>query len=680
MNAETMSSAPPVVRRPPLWRELAIGLLVFGFYLVVNALGGPDRRVVADRNALRLVDFEQWAHLDVERQLNDWLAPHHVLTVLANYEYAFTYIISAALLLSWLYVRLPDAYVRARNSFVLLNVLAITCFALFPLTPPRLLAESGFVDTVTQKGTAGSWGSPLVDHANQLAAMPSLHVAWALWVSVVLAWLARGPAVQVLSAIHVSVTVFVVVATANHYLVDAVAAVGFVWVSVAAIDWRHRRRAGRVPSADAFFLHVEGPKAPQHVGGMVVLEVSEGNAPSVERIRDLVREELGNLPRFRQRLDGSSRWRRPRWVDAEAVDWTWHVSEHDVAAETFDAGKDALRDVVGALAAEPLPRDRPLWRIVMVRGVGAGRSAMILLVHHCVADGIGTVVQALNLLRPHIELATSGASAGGAAKRATATVVGLGQLAADGRPASSLPAASSERRFGTAELELEAVRAIAKTHGARVTDLVLCLVATAFARVHPDLSHAAHDRLRVAVPLMVREPGSAAEGNVTAAVMIDLPTAAMGTVDRLAEIGRHSDRLRTPTRALASRFVMARGLAVLPEPCLRWFARTVYGPSYFQGIVSNMPGPAQRLSLADVAIDQVFPILPLAPGVPFALGALSWNGVLGVGLAGDPTVVDVDALATELGTVLRELTDTESGAEALEAGQVSLDRTMGLPT
>src|SRR4051794_4123872 len=67
----------------------------------------------------------------------------------------------------------------------------------------------------------GVVGSPLVDHAKTLAVMPSLHVGWALWVSVVLACVAGGVRLQALSGVHVLVTVFVIVATANHYLVDA---------------------------------------------------------------------------------------------------------------------------------------------------------------------------------------------------------------------------------------------------------------------------------------------------------------------------------------------------------------------------------------------------------------------------------------------------------------------------
>ena len=81
--------------RSPLWRETAIGLATFAVYILVAALVTPGRRDVAERNADAVLVFEQWAHIDFEKTLNRGLAPHPVLSVPANYEYAYTYILSA---------------------------------------------------------------------------------------------------------------------------------------------------------------------------------------------------------------------------------------------------------------------------------------------------------------------------------------------------------------------------------------------------------------------------------------------------------------------------------------------------------------------------------------------------------------------------------------------------------
>jgi hypothetical protein len=167
----------------------------------------------------------------------------------------------------------------------------------------------------------------------------------------------------------------------------------------------------------------------------------------------------------------------------------------------------------------------------------------------------------------------------------------------------------------------------------------------------------------VAVPLMVRQPASAAEGNLTAAVMIDVPLAASGAAELLADIRLRSARLHTGTRALASHFVMAQVLRLLPEPAVARFARTVYGGRFFHAIVSNMAGPDLAMTFAGVPIAQVFPILPPAPGVPLVAGVLSWDGVLGVGLSVDPAVLDAAAFAAELPRVLDELGTATAGID-----------------
>src|SRR4051812_8246677 len=150
---------------------------------------------------------------------------------------------------------------------------------------------------------------------------------------------------------------------------------------------RRRRRRARpqtplVPAADAFFLHVESMSAPQHVGGVVLLHTSQrpGGAPAREEVEARVRKRLPDLPRFRQRLATGGRWRRPRWQDAPELDWQWHVPFVDLAGSGgTPGGMTAFHRLVADLAATPLPRDRPLWRLVVVHGIEPGTSAVVLV-------------------------------------------------------------------------------------------------------------------------------------------------------------------------------------------------------------------------------------------------------------------------------------------------------------
>lgn len=646
---------------PPLWRELLGGLIVFAIYSVVAGLDWSGRAAAADAHGRAVFRLERALRLDLELSLNHWLVPHVALRTAANYEYAVTYVASALALLAWLYLRRPATYRWARSSFVLLNVLALACFALYPVTPPRLLPELGFVDTVRSGHTWGSWGSPMVEHANQLAAMPSLHIAWALWVSVVLACVSGARWLQVASGVHVLLTALVIMATANHYLLDAIGGGVLVWLTLALMgvfqDRPGRSGAARVPASDAFFLHVESPIAAQHVGGLVMIDESgEGYR---ERLRSLIEAHLDQLPRFRQRLSATSRWRRPRWVAHESLDWDYHVPEFDISdPDGRPGGLAGLHAFIAEHQSNPLPRDRPLWRFMVVRGVAADRCAAVLVVHHVVSDGIGTVAQVMRMLEPPMtELPLGSSARPGPVRSALAIALGLAQLATDGGARYRLPSGhSAARRFGTVDLPLDEVRAVSRRHGARVSDVLLSAVAGALRRVGRLGEENASPKLRVAVPLMVREPGSSAEGNLTAAVMMDVPLGPLAEPERLADVAGHSRRLRTGTRALASRFVMRTVGQILPPPVHAWFARTVYGTRFFQAIVSNMPGSNQPMRMAGSDMAAVYPILPLAPGAPLVVGALGWDGTLYVGISVDPALVaDADALGVAIRAVLDEL-------------------------
>jgi hypothetical protein len=109
-----------------------------------------------------------------------------------------------------------------------------------------MLGSNGFVDTVVTFHTWGSWGSSGVDSAsNQFAAMPSLHIGWSLWCAIVVARLARRRWVRVAAVIYPAATLFVIVGTANHFVLDAVGGVAAVGLGFAV----ERALSGRSPFA-----------------------------------------------------------------------------------------------------------------------------------------------------------------------------------------------------------------------------------------------------------------------------------------------------------------------------------------------------------------------------------------------------------------------------------------------
>ncbi len=642
------SSDTPV--RPDLRREIALGLAVFALYGLVTA-GGATGHDAAAVNGNRILEFERALHIDVEQALNHWLAGTGVFRFIVNYEYAITYLAGAVVTMVWLYVRRPEAYRQARTSFVLINLAGITCFAAFPVMPPRLMPGDGFIDTVRLGGTWLSWGSPLVQHANQLAAMPSLHVAWAVWMSVSLVRASAPRPIRWLSALHVPVTVFVIMATANHYLLDAVVGALLTAACVGLVRLPRATTADPVvPAADAFFLAVETPEAPQHVGGLVLLD-TEREEVTRDKLVALVLSRLDRLPRFRQRLSEGGRWRRHRWVDSGPIDWDWHIQVRDVSGPDGTPGGEAgVHAEVARVQSETLPRDRPMWRLILLTGVAPGRAALIFIMHHVVADGIGTITHAMHLLEPALPEPEGIVDRRPKGLKAVAgTVAGLVALAGDGLAKPRLPAGGGERSFATVRFPFDEVRELAKRHGARVSDVLLAAVAGGLRRALLDGRwplRQVPERLRISVPLMVRKPGDSPTGNLTAAVMMDLPLGPGTEPERLARTIENAARLRSGIRILASRFVMGAVGQALPPPVHAWFARAVYGGRFFQAIVSNVPGAAQDLTLAGAPLVAAHPILPVAPGTSLVVGALGWNGELCLGVTTDPSVLPAaDSLA-----------------------------------
>ena len=231
-------------------REVALLALLYVGYSAARLVGHATM-TSAVAHARDLLSVERVLHIDIEAPANAALAAVPVLAVAASYWYsALHYVVTPAVLV-WAYRRRPGHYPVLRNALVVASGIGLVVFALLPMAPPRMMP--GFVDTLASTAGVGWWGSDasaprgLGALTNQLAAMPSLHVGWAVWV----AWvgqLAYRRWVRVLAVVYPVLTTLVVVATANHYLLDAVAGAAVVAVGVRVSG---RARAGRRPPSPA---------------------------------------------------------------------------------------------------------------------------------------------------------------------------------------------------------------------------------------------------------------------------------------------------------------------------------------------------------------------------------------------------------------------------------------------
>jgi hypothetical protein len=242
------------VRRSAWWFEVLVIAWLYWLYDAINNLS-PTRQAEATRHATDLLAFEQHLFLDIELGLNRWLSHHDVLGKLLSDYYNIAHLALTLIVLAWLWWRHPGPYVALRNAIALMNVVGFAVFWLYPLAPPRML--DGYIDTVSSTHAFGSWHSgTLGSKANEFAAMPSLHVSWALWCSVAI-WLAtaRSPRRSTwrgLAVAHSVITVIAVIATANHFSLDVVggAATAALAFWVASLIGAKPRRYGVIVASD----------------------------------------------------------------------------------------------------------------------------------------------------------------------------------------------------------------------------------------------------------------------------------------------------------------------------------------------------------------------------------------------------------------------------------------------
>ncbi|WP_406175766.1 phosphatase PAP2 family protein [Streptomyces sp. NBC_00996] len=197
-------------------------LLYWAYTVTRNAV--PAHRSAALHRAHEILAAERALHLDIELTVNHATDRVGWLIVGMNYYYATLHFIVTIGVLVWLYLQHPGSYRSVRTGLYTATLLALTGFAFCATAPPRFLTGQGFIDTVVVHHTWGSWASgDVASLSNQYAAMPSVHIVWSAWSGLTLAFLARRTWVRVLGLCYPFATFTVILATANHFVTDAVA-------------------------------------------------------------------------------------------------------------------------------------------------------------------------------------------------------------------------------------------------------------------------------------------------------------------------------------------------------------------------------------------------------------------------------------------------------------------------
>jgi hypothetical protein len=223
-------------RLPRGWGDVfaQLGLFVLAdlCYETVRGLA-EGRATLAFSNAERIIDAEEATGTFFEPGLQSAILDHQWLVDASNWAYMNTHFVITTGFLVWLYLFRNEAFYFVRNVFMVAMGLALVGYTLFPTAPPRLIPGEGFVDTVSAYAGIGH-NSALVElFVNPYAAVPSMHIAFALIIGVTGVLLCRHLVPRVLWALYPLLVFFVIIVTANHFWLDAAA--GALVAGIAAV-------------------------------------------------------------------------------------------------------------------------------------------------------------------------------------------------------------------------------------------------------------------------------------------------------------------------------------------------------------------------------------------------------------------------------------------------------------
>lgn len=451
----------------------------------------------------------------------------------------------------------------------------------------------------------------------------------------------------------------------------------------------------QLSSLDSSFLRVETPTAHMHVGWLSHLDLEEGvECLDVPRLVSSIASRLHLAPRFRQRVvEPPLGIGEPEWAD----DPGFRLDRHIQAMPAAPVGRRAMRSIADDFLSFPLPRDRPLWSLLVVPRVGPDGAAILGKVHHAMVDGIAAVELGLLLFdvdpdavvadpepwRPQVPKGAAvralGAIAHDAGQRARAagSIVRVGSSPREGlraagagrRAAVSLagdalrPAGASylnpditpSRTIVTQTMPMEELESVKRACGVKLNDVVLTLAAGALRQLAVVRGDPPKD-VRVMVPVSTRadsERGSA--GNRITFCFIRLPVTVADPLERLRRVHADTSALKRSGRIAGSELLL-RSLDQLPGPLKTRAARFAASPRLYNLTVSNVPGPTIPLYAAGARVASVFPVIPLSDGHALSLGALSYDGSMHFAGYADPiTLPEARDLPTLLSLALVEL-------------------------
>jgi diacylglycerol O-acyltransferase len=439
----------------------------------------------------------------------------------------------------------------------------------------------------------------------------------------------------------------------------------------------------QLTALDAGFLEAED--SDRHVSLAIgAVAVLDGPMPDVDTVMAALVERARSVPRLRQvlrtqLLDLAA----PYWVQDDNFDAAHHL--HHAALP--DPGDDAaLYRLVADVMERRLDRDRPLWECWVVNGLQDYRWAIVMKVHHCVADGVA----ATRLLRRLCDdpaddapdLRTDSVRSGplewmagawqmsmdvpGVAVQAIRGIAGIAAGLLRPAPASSLiGSVTSMRRYTSVEVALDDVASICHEFGVTVNDVALAALTDSYRSLLIGRGEKPQgNSLRTLVPVSVRSDDAHDVTDNRVSVMLPyLPVDKADPVHQLRTVHARLARTKAGGQRQAANALVTAAKAI-PFPLTAWTVRALTRLPQ-RGVVTvatNVPGPRKPLRFLGSAISRLLPIPPLAMQLRTGVAIMSYADHLAFGVIGDyDAAPDVDELAAGIERAIARLTAISVG-------------------
>lgn len=424
---------------------------------------------------------------------------------------------------------------------------------------------------------------------------------------------------------------------------------------------------------DLAFWHLESDAHPMHLGALAVFAPGGPRPPGPDDLLELLGTRAAAIPRLRMRVRdvllpvGGAAWSVDKDFDVHRHVKRVRLPEAETEGEAgFMAAATRL---AGELMERPLPRGLPPWEMYVIGGAPDGPFAVLVKLHHALADGMRAVAIGAGIFDEIASLSgrnRPGPAAGrvrpvpprswmpgprqvaglalgriedlGRAFGVGASLVRASRLDLRGAPALSA-SSSGTRRLATADLDLEAVRRIRRAAGGTSNDVLLAVVAGALRRWMLERGEPLPGAdPRALVPVSRRRPGGAAatNGNRLSAYLLGLPVSEPDPWQRLRAVRGAMDRNKSagPLRGAGAVAVLADQLPSLAHR----FGAPLAGSAarmLFDVLVTSVPLPRSALSLGGCPLRALYPMAPLARGQSLAVALTTYGGTVRIGLVAD---------------------------------------------